>query len=157
MNNDFIFFNKKFADSTSNQEKPSGSSSSNLEEFKKELTLKREARQRAIAAVSSEMERLRKELDAEKEAHSETSRILDILRSAQGNINGPQDKRVEVSTCERLEMELAAERKEHRETVRRMEAQRLTNTLKARANLHLEIDDTSLCSGRCCCCVGVAG
>lgn len=80
------------------------------------------------------MERLRKELDAEKEAHSETTRILDILRSAQGNINDPEDKRaieVSTSTCERLQLELAEERKEHRETVRRMEAQRLTNTLKA--------------------------
>ena len=53
------------------------------EEFKKELILKREARQRAIAAVSSEMERLRRELDAEKVAHSETSKILELLKSAQ--------------------------------------------------------------------------
>ena len=57
--------------------------SSNMEEFRKELSLKREARQRAIAAVSSEMDRLRRELDAEKEAHSETSRVLDLLKSAQ--------------------------------------------------------------------------
>lgn len=47
------------------------------------MILKREARQRAIAAVSSEMERLRKELDAEKVAHSETSKILELLKSAQ--------------------------------------------------------------------------
>uniref|UniRef100_A0A0C9RCU9 Uncharacterized protein n=1 Tax=Fopius arisanus TaxID=64838 RepID=A0A0C9RCU9_9HYME len=51
-----------------------------LEDFKKDLCLKREARQRAIAAVSSEMDRLRKELDAEKEAHSETSKVLDLLK-----------------------------------------------------------------------------
>ncbi|XP_043272751.1 uncharacterized protein PFB0765w isoform X2 [Venturia canescens] len=56
---------------------------SNMEEFRKELSLKREARQRAIAAVSSEMDRLRRELDAEKEAHSETSRVLDLLKSGQ--------------------------------------------------------------------------
>lgn len=55
----------------------------NMEEFRKELSLKREARQRAIAAVSSEMDRLRRELDAEKEAHSETSKILDLLKSGQ--------------------------------------------------------------------------
>ncbi|XP_063976902.1 cingulin-like protein 1 isoform X2 [Diachasmimorpha longicaudata] len=52
-----------------------------LDEFKKDLCVKREARQRAIAAVSSEMERLRKELDAEKEAHSETSKVLDLLKT----------------------------------------------------------------------------
>lgn len=51
-----------------------------LEEFKKDLSMKREARQRAIAAVSSEMDRLRRELDREKEAHSETSKILDLLK-----------------------------------------------------------------------------
>ncbi|XP_043478926.1 uncharacterized protein LOC122509165 isoform X2 [Leptopilina heterotoma] len=53
------------------------------EEFKKELILKREARQRAIAAVSAEMDRLRKELDAEKVAHSETSKILELLKAGQ--------------------------------------------------------------------------
>lgn len=94
--------------------------------------MKREARQRAIAAVSSEMERLRKELDAEKEAHTETTRILDILRSAQGNINDGKGVEVTSSTCEMLELQLAEERKEHSQHVRRMEAQRLTNTLKAR-------------------------
>ncbi|XP_015117700.1 cingulin-like protein 1 isoform X2 [Diachasma alloeum] len=52
-----------------------------LDDFKKDLCLKREARQRAIAAVSSEMDRLRKELDAEKEAHSETSKVLDLLKT----------------------------------------------------------------------------
>ncbi|XP_053597070.1 cingulin-like protein 1 isoform X2 [Microplitis demolitor] len=56
-----------------------------LEEFKKDLSMKREARQRAIAAVSSEMDRLRRELDAEKEAHSETSRVLDLLKSQAEN------------------------------------------------------------------------
>lgn len=52
-----------------------------LEDFKKDLCLKREARQRAIAAVSSEMDRLRRDLDAEKEAHSETSKVLDLLKT----------------------------------------------------------------------------
>jgi uncharacterized protein with von Willebrand factor type A (vWA) domain len=56
-----------------------------MEEFKKELTLKREARHKAIAVISSEMERLRKELAAEKEAHSETLNILTLLRSAPNN------------------------------------------------------------------------
>ncbi|CAD6228727.1 GSCOCG00006520001-RA-CDS, partial [Cotesia congregata] len=72
------FFRKTSMESDNN-ERPS------LEEFKKDLSMKREARQRAIAAVSSEMERLRRELDAEKEAHSETSRILDLLKSQSEN------------------------------------------------------------------------
>lgn len=59
-----------------------------MDEFRKELTLKREARHSAIAAVSSEMERLRRELDAEREAHSGTSSMLAQLRSAHSN---PQD------------------------------------------------------------------
>lgn len=53
------------------------------EEFKKELMLKREARQRAIAAISSEMDRLRSELEAEKVAHSETAKLLEDLKEAQ--------------------------------------------------------------------------
>ena len=53
------------------------------EEFKKELMLKREARQRAIAAISSEMDRLRQELEAEKVAHSETAQLLENLKQTQ--------------------------------------------------------------------------
>ncbi|XP_044010417.1 golgin subfamily A member 4 [Aphidius gifuensis] len=73
----------------------------NLEEFKKDLSMKREARQRAIAAVSSEMERLKKELDAEKVAHSETSKILDILKTQAENgtsCNNVKLQYIEVST-----------------------------------------------------------
>lgn len=73
----------------------------NLEEFKKDLSMKREARQRAIAAVSSEMERLKKELDAEKVAHSETSKILDILKTQADNgssCNNVELQYIEVST-----------------------------------------------------------
>jgi hypothetical protein len=52
------------------------------EEFKKELMLKREARQRAIAAISAEMDRLKNELKNEKLAHSETTRLLENLKEA---------------------------------------------------------------------------
>ncbi|KAH0569009.1 centrosomal protein of 135 kDa isoform X1 [Cotesia glomerata] len=69
-----------------------------LEEFKKDLSMKREARQRAIAAVSSEMERLRRELDAEKEAHSETSRILDLLKSQSENASRKSEVSVGTAT-----------------------------------------------------------
>lgn len=75
-----------------NNERPS------LEEFKKDLSMKREARQRAIAAVSSEMERLRRELDAEKEAHSETSRILDLLKSQSENASRKSEVSVGTAT-----------------------------------------------------------
>lgn len=69
-----------------------------MEEFRQELSLKREARQRAIAAVSSEMDRLRRELDAEKEAHSETSRVLDLLKSAQAaNVKSEATSSTDVS------------------------------------------------------------
>ncbi|XP_033224397.1 myosin-7 isoform X2 [Belonocnema kinseyi] len=79
------------------------------EEFKKELILKREARQRAIAAVSSEMERLRKELDAEKVAHSETSKILQLLKSAQSQPLAPATDKDESNTqiCKRCSDDLS--------------------------------------------------
>ncbi|KAG8037049.1 hypothetical protein G9C98_004371 [Cotesia typhae] len=63
-----------------------------------DLSMKREARQRAIAAVSSEMERLRRELDAEKEAHSETSRILDLLKSQSENASRKSEVSVGTAT-----------------------------------------------------------
>ncbi|XP_076288733.1 uncharacterized protein LOC143213091 isoform X2 [Lasioglossum baleicum] len=110
----------------------------NIEEFKKELTLKREARQRAIAAVSSEMERLRRELDAEKEAHSETSRVLDLLRSAQNDSQtqaqgGKADgsiKRSRFRDPKPDEQELA---------MKRVEAQRLTHILKVSDELRNDV------------------
>ncbi|KAJ8675210.1 hypothetical protein QAD02_010996 [Eretmocerus hayati] len=67
-------------------ESQAGSSTSTSlanEEFKRELLLKREARQRAIAAISVEMDRLRSELKAEKIAHSETTKLLEDLKAAQ--------------------------------------------------------------------------
>ncbi|XP_032681294.1 myosin-10 isoform X2 [Odontomachus brunneus] len=100
-----------------------------LEEFKKEITLKREARQRAIAAVSSEMERLKRELNAEKEAHTKTSGMLALLRSAHNN-----SPNVELSS-DGFTKSTTKEQDEciHDETEkasRRAEAQRLMNTLK---------------------------
>lgn len=109
------------------QESPPADRATNIEEFKKELTLKREARQRAIAAVSSEMERLRRELDAEKEAHSDTSRMLELLRSgqndsqAQTSVAGDSLKKTRDREQKQNENDLA---------VQRMEARRLTNVLK---------------------------
>ena len=111
------------------QESPPTDRTPNIEEFKKELTLKREARQRAIAAVSSEMERLRRELDAEKEAHSETSRVLDLLRSAH---NDPQSQ-VQASGADgNLRRSRIKDQKpdEQELAVKRMEAQRLSSILK---------------------------
>lgn len=95
----------------------------NLEEFRKDLSVKREARQRAIAAVSSEMERLRKELDAEKEAHSETSKILDLLKVQAENVprksqtfsigtitNSPEDWKIPLSVQQTTEVQQNAQR-----------------------------------------------
>lgn len=99
----------------------------NIEEFKKELTLKREARQRAIAAVSSEMERLRRELDAEKEAHSETSRMLDLLRSAQ---NDAQAQTSVVNNTLKRCTDIDQKQDERDLAMQRLETQRLSNILK---------------------------
>lgn len=89
-----------------------GAGSSSNDEFKKELMLKREARQRAIAAISSEMDRLKRELEAEKVAHSETAKLLDGLKEAQalstaesktdGNDNS-ETKTDDKKTSERIE------------------------------------------------------
>ncbi|XP_046832733.1 kinesin-related protein 4 isoform X2 [Vespa crabro] len=114
--------------------------------FKKELILKREARQRAIAAVSSEMERLRQELEAEKEAHSETSRVLDLIRSGTQSVNqndinivtsvernGKRSKSIDEDSDTDNEMLL-----------RRIEVQRLSSILKVsdelRNNIRFQIE-----------------
>jgi len=99
-----------------------------LDEFKKELTLKREARHRAIAAVSSEMERLRKELDAEKKAHSETSSMLAQLRSV---YRDPQD--LDLANGDFVKTTMREQERKHDENekaLKRAEAQRLTRILK---------------------------
>jgi len=104
----------------------------NMEEFKKELSLKKEARHRAIAAVSSEMERLRRELDVEKEAHSETSSMLALLRSTRSD---SLDLGNSKSTSREREAHERAD--ENEKELRRAEAQRLTNTLKVSRAVHI--------------------
>ncbi|XP_031846044.1 uncharacterized protein LOC116432803 isoform X2 [Nomia melanderi] len=120
------------------QESPPADRTTNIEEFKKELTLKREARQRAIAAVSSEMERLRRELDAEKEAHSETSRVLDLLRSAQNDSQGQVQAREADGSIRRSRYK-DPKPDEHELAMKRMEAQRLTSILKVSDELRNDI------------------
>ncbi|XP_031772763.1 227 kDa spindle- and centromere-associated protein isoform X2 [Apis florea] len=123
------------------QESPPTDRAMNIEEFKKELTLKREARQRAIAAVSSEMERLRRELDAEKEAHSETSRMLDLLRSAQ---NDAQAQTSMVNNTLKRCTDIDQKQDERDLAMQRLEAQRLSNILKIsdelRSDIRIQID-----------------
>lgn len=120
-------------DSTDDVSENADRTATNMEEFKKELSLKREARHRAIAAVSSEMERLRRELDAEKEAHSETSSMLALLRSA---CSDSQDLDLASrgdpkSTTRRQEAREHAD--ENESELRRADALRLTNMLKVYA------------------------
>ncbi|XP_012231811.2 myosin-9 isoform X2 [Linepithema humile] len=110
----------------------------NIEEFKKELSLKREARHRAIAAVSSEMERLRKELDAEKEAHSETSNVLALLRSARSD-SQDLDLASGNSKSTSREQEARERADENEKELRRAEALRLTNTLKVSDELRNDV------------------
>lgn len=108
-----------------------------MEEFKKELTLKREARQRAIAAVSFEMERLRQELDAEKKAHSKTSSMLALLRST-----GDNSQNLDFANDDFVKAKERGERKhdeENEKATRRAEALRLTNTLKVRCALFVRL------------------
>ncbi|XP_071568850.1 uncharacterized protein [Temnothorax nylanderi] len=110
-----------------------------MDEFRKELTMKREARHRAIAAVSSEMERLRRELDAEKEAHSETSSMLAQLRSAHSN---PQDLDLANRDFAKATMKEREEHKhadENEKALKRAEAQRLTRTLKVSDELRNDV------------------
>nr|XP_012139956.1 PREDICTED: myosin-13 isoform X2 [Megachile rotundata] len=124
------------------QENSSAERATNLEEFKKELTLKREARQRAIAAVSSEMERLRRELDAEKEAHSETSRVLDLLRSAQNDPQAQTQRNLDENSKRSRMKDQKPD--EHELAMKRIEAQRLASVLKVsdelRADIRFQID-----------------
>ncbi|XP_047362235.1 putative mediator of RNA polymerase II transcription subunit 26 isoform X2 [Vespa velutina] len=114
--------------------------------FKKELILKREARQRAIAAVSSEMERLRQELEAEKEAHSETSRVLDLIKSGTQSVN--QNDISIVTSVERngkrsksIDEDLDTD---NEMLLRRIEVQRLSSILKVsdelRNNIRFQIE-----------------
>ncbi|CAL1677764.1 unnamed protein product [Lasius platythorax] len=120
------------SESTSNSDR----ASAGIEEFKKELTLKREARHRAIAAVSSEMERLRRELDAEKEAHSETLSMLTLLRSAHGDLD------LATGGFAKSTMKQQGEDKrldESEKVLRRAEARRLTSTLKVSDELRNDI------------------
>ncbi|XP_018356561.1 PREDICTED: putative leucine-rich repeat-containing protein DDB_G0290503 isoform X1 [Trachymyrmex septentrionalis] len=123
-------------DTSENTSNPNYTSSS-LDEFRKELTLKREARHRAIAAVSSEMERLRRELDAEKKAHSETSSMLAQLRSVYRDsqdldlVNGDF-----VKTTMR---EQECKHDENEKALKRAEAQRLTRILKVSDELRNDV------------------
>jgi len=101
-----------------------------MEEFKKELTLKREARHKAIAVISSEMERLRKELAAEKEAHSETLNMLTLLRSAPNNsqnVNFADSIFIRSTIKEQGKQE---QWNENEKMLRNVQAKRLMNTLK---------------------------
>ncbi|XP_025266487.1 putative protein tag-278 isoform X2 [Camponotus floridanus] len=119
------------SESTSNTNR----TSANIEDFKKELTLKREARHRAIAVVSSEMERLRKELDAEKEAHSETLSMLTLLRSAHGDLD-PETRNFAKSMMKQGEDKRL---NESEKALKCAEARRLTSTLKISDELRNDI------------------
>ncbi|XP_072757341.1 uncharacterized protein [Anoplolepis gracilipes] len=123
------------SESTSNADRASVS----IEEFKKELTLKREARHRAIAAVSSEMERLRKELDAEKEAHSETLNMLTLLRSVHGDLDLATGDFAKSTMKQQQQQGKDKRLDESEKMLRRAEVQRLTNTLKVSDELRNDI------------------
>ncbi|KYN04778.1 PREDICTED: myosin-10 isoform X2 [Cyphomyrmex costatus] len=114
--------------------------SSSMDEFRKELTLKREARHRAIAAVSSEMERLRGELDAEKKSHSETSNMLTQLRSVCSNRN-PQY--LDSANSDFVKTMMKEEERKHTDesekALKRAEAQRLTRILKVSDELRRDV------------------
>lgn len=75
------------------------------------------------------MERLRRELDAEKEAHSETSRELDLLRSAQNVLQSQAQTNTTDEGLKRSKIE-DGKSEEHEMAMQRMEAQRLTSILK---------------------------
>ncbi|XP_014601421.1 PREDICTED: kinectin isoform X1 [Polistes canadensis] len=111
--------------------------------FKKELILKREARQRAIAAVSSEMERLRQELEAEKEAHSETSRVLDLLRSTQSSHQNDNTVICDNRSNKRSKS-IDEDSDDNEILLRRIEVQRLSSILKVsdelRNNIRFQIE-----------------
>ncbi|XP_066603050.1 putative leucine-rich repeat-containing protein DDB_G0290503 isoform X2 [Prorops nasuta] len=126
----------EIADVASSAEALLGDASSsrvnNLEEFKKELSLKREARQKAIAAVSSEMERLRRELDAERDAHLKTTRELEHYRSV------PKSSSRINPDCKNLGTDDEGQN-EDEEELKRLEAQRLTSILKVSDELRNDI------------------
>ncbi|XP_018309288.1 interaptin isoform X5 [Mycetomoellerius zeteki] len=113
---------------------------SSMDEFRKELTLKREARHRAIAAVSSEMERLRRELDVEKKAHSETSSMLAQLRSVYSN-RDPQD--LDLANDSFVKTTMKEQERNHTDesekALKRAEAQRLTRVLKVSDELRNDV------------------
>lgn len=120
------------ADSVSESTSNPNCAAASMDEFRKELTLKREARHRAIAAVSFEMERLRRELDAEKEAHSKTSSMLSQLRSTHSN---PQDLDLDLDLANDAKaavknQEAHGHTNESEKALKCAEAQRLTRTLK---------------------------
>ncbi|XP_076175176.1 uncharacterized protein LOC143150627 isoform X2 [Ptiloglossa arizonensis] len=121
------------------QGSPTTDRATNIEEFRKELTLKREARQRAITAVSSEMERLRRELDAEKEAHSETSRVLDLLRSAQNDPRTQQQTSAADGSFKKSRTRDQRPEERELDTTKRVEAQRLMSVLKVSDELRNDI------------------
>ncbi|XP_012534673.1 cytadherence high molecular weight protein 2 isoform X2 [Monomorium pharaonis] len=111
----------------------------NMDEFRKELSLKREARHRAIAAVSSEMERLRRELEAEKEAHSKTSNMLDQLRSAHSNSQDLDLANDDFVKTTIKEQEKLRHKDESEKALKRAEAQQLTHTLKISDELRNDV------------------
>ncbi|KAK0164135.1 hypothetical protein PV328_002796 [Microctonus aethiopoides] len=115
-----------------------------LEEFKKDLSMKREARQRAIAAVSSEMDRLRRELDAEKEAHSETSKILDLLKIQAENASTKGETSSVGTTTTMIEENWRGQSDWNEQNSLQFDAQRLTDVLKVsdelRACIRLQIE-----------------
>ncbi|KAI4502301.1 hypothetical protein M0802_002213 [Mischocyttarus mexicanus] len=128
-------------DSTQSNEIPEDSTTDRaigMDLFKKELILKREARQRAIAAVSSEMERLRQELEAEKEAHSETSRVLDLLRSTQSSHQNDNTVICDNRSNKRSKS-IDEDSDDNEMLLRRIEVQRLSSILKVSDELRNNI------------------
>ncbi|KAL0110105.1 hypothetical protein PUN28_013626 [Cardiocondyla obscurior] len=122
------------SESTSN----SNCAGASLDEFRKELSLKREARHRAIATISSEMERLRRELDAEKEAHSKTSDLLAQLRSTCGSSQDCNLASEDFAKTVKKQGELKC-MDESEKALKRAEAQRLTRTLKVSDELRNDV------------------
>ncbi|KAJ8891171.1 hypothetical protein PR048_010686 [Dryococelus australis] len=83
-----------------------------IEKFKMEISMKREARQRAMTAISSEMERLRTELAAERESNKQMKEDLDRIRS---------EKNCNHDGYEELYQSLESEREQNRQTTTRNE------------------------------------
>lgn len=115
-----------------------------MREFKKELTLKREARQRGIAAITFEMERLRQELNAEKKAHCETFAMLALLRSSCDDPRNEDSKNTDMDNVnDDVKKPTLRDKREDKypnendQVSKREEAQRLTNTLKVFLALYI--------------------